>query len=236
MNFYYKETLPDGTEIQRVDRKRVMILAGIILLLALIFYFILRDFSAPKDNNFNNNVDVFQPTSEPDKNVDDTQATSTGSLIMEPPTAIALSENYKLLQLNFDGSETNIFDLGDNEIFKINSLKSELYLAKDGDKDEIRAVINCQTNKRSYVEVAYIKSGEKDKRIIKDTSFNFNHVLTIPGLTPDSVYKYSVSATDLNNNTVNSEQFVFYTGAANISLVDLLQNAVQKVFGWAIKK
>ena len=61
-------------------------------------------------------------------------------------------------------------------------------------------------------------------------------MLILTGLDPDSVYKYTISAIDPNNIRVNSEQFVFYTGAPNVSLMAVLENATQKVFGWAMKK
>jgi uncharacterized protein RhaS with RHS repeats len=61
-------------------------------------------------------------------------------------------------------------------------------------------------------------------------------MVIITGLDADSVYRYSVKAVDPNGNKDSSDQFVFYTGAPNVSLMDVLGNATQKVFGWAMKK
>lgn len=238
------ETLPKETvrskeaaeaeikKIKKKHRRRIAILIIIILLLLLGFYYLFRIFLSP--NNYGETINVNQPASSVNLNQNIMLATTTAAA--KRAQAIASSENFDMMQINLEGSATNIFDFGENEIFTLSNITSELYTAKAGDRSEIRAVIGCQTNKRSYVEVEYFKSGEKDKKIIKDNYLGFSHLLVIPALDPDSVYRYSLSATDLNQTTIYSEQFVFYTGAGNISLVDILGSAVQKVFGWALGK
>ncbi len=221
------------TEAKKRRRRRIIVWIIIILLILFFLYFLFRMFlfsgadkGAIEVNQTKNTFDISQKI---------VIATSTTEAAKRAQ-AIAASENFEMLQINLEGSGTNVFDFGETEIFTINNVASELYTAKEGDKTEIRAVISCQTNRRSYVEAEYYKSGEKDKKVFKDTYFGFNHILIIPALDPDSVYRYSVSATDSNQIKIYSEQYVFYTGAGNISLVDVLSNAVQKVFGWTLGK
>jgi len=214
-------------------KRRIMILIIILLLLLPIFYFLFKYFLSPKTNNYGDTINVNQPADTINVNQNILLATTTGA---KRAGAVASSENFDMMQINLEGSGTNVFDFSENEILALDNITSELYSAKEGDKSEIRAMISCQTNKRSFVEVEYFKSGEKDKKIVKDISLGFSHILVIPALDPDSVYKYSLSATDLNQTKIYSEQFVFYSGAGNISLVDILGSAVQKVFGWALGK
>lgn len=215
-------------------KRRIIVWIIIILLLLLGLVFFLVMFLSPKPTIYGDTINVNQPANTINVSQNNLLATTTGAA--KRAKAIAESENFEMLQINLEGSGTNVFDLGETEIFALSNVASELYSTKEGDKTEIRAVISCQTNKRSYVEVEYSKSGEKNKKVFKDTYLGFNHILVIPALDPDSVYRYSLSATDLNQTTIYSEQYVFYTGAGNISLIDILGSAIQKVFGWALER
>lgn len=236
-----KETLPkekeavsaEPAEPEKNGKKRIIIILIILLLVSAALFYLFKFALAPKPGSQPGPIDVSQPVKTIEVAKDITPATTTTESA-KSGQAIASSENFDLLQISLEGSGTNVYDFGENELFTLSNISSELYSAKQGDKSEIRAVVSCQTNKRSYIEVEYLKSGEKDKQVIRDEYLGFNHVLVIPALDPDSVYKYSISATDLNQTKVYSEQFVFYTGVGSISLVDILGNAVQKVFGWAI--
>ncbi len=151
---------------------------------------------------------------------------------------VLLSENFKMGQLtvNSNPNTANIGEFEESDILKINDIKSELYSIKEGEKDTIKAIISCNTTKRANIEVDYIKSGEKEAKTVNSEFYGMEHTIIISGLDPDSVYKYSVNAIDLIGNKVTSDQFVFYTGAPNVSLMTVLENATQKVFGWAMKK
>ncbi|MFZ2189137.1 MAG: hypothetical protein WAV73_06270 [Candidatus Moraniibacteriota bacterium] len=153
--------------------------------------------------------------------------------------ALASSENFNATQISVNGGvglSDVLVDFEDGGVLTISNVKSELYTIKDGEKSEVKAIISCQTNKKTTIEIEYFKSGEKVNKTIKDDFFGLNHMVIITGLDADSVYRYSVKAVDPNGNKVSSDQFVFYTGAPNVSLMDVLGNATQKVFGWAMKK
>lgn len=147
----------------------------------------------------------------------------------------ASSENFKAAQINLnDGIGSDITDFEQSPLLEISDIKSELYSIKDGDKNEVKAIISCKTGKRAFIEIEYFKSGEKTGKTIKNLYSGFKHTVIISALDIDSVYKYSIKATDAFGNKARSEQLVFYTGAPNISLVDTLENAFRKVFGWAL--
>lgn len=153
--------------------------------------------------------------------------------------ALASSENFNVSQISINGGvgiSDSMVDFENSGLLTVSNVRSELYSIKDGEKDEVKAIIGFQTNKKTITEVEYLKSGEKNAKIMKDDYFSLSHVVIIPALEPDSVYRYVVKAQDPIGNRVSSDQFVFYTGAPNISLMDVLSNATQKVFGWAMNK
>jgi hypothetical protein len=164
--------------------------------------------------------------------------TKTNNLNNSGSQPVLLSDNFRIGQLtvNSNPNAVNIGEFEESDILKINNIKSELYSIKEGDKDTNKAIISCNTTKRARVEVVYIKNGEKEAKIVNDEFYGMEHTIIVAGLTPDSVYKYSINAFDLVGNKISSDQFVFYTGAPNVSLMTVLENATQKVFGWALKK
>lgn len=172
----------------------------------------------------------------PGETVTTADSTDSGTTKAE---ALASSENFNATQISVNGGvglSDTLVDFENSGILAVTNVKSELYSIKDGDKSEVKAIISCQTNKKATIEIEYFKSGEKTSKTMKDDFFGLNHMVIVPALDADSVYRYAVKATDPAGNAVSSDQFVFYTGAPNVSLMDVLGNALQKVFGWAMKK
>lgn len=162
--------------------------------------------------------------------------TTTEAVPQTPVVAPYTSESYNMDQVNISGEPRitdDSLDLG-SDILVVSDVRGELNTAKDGDKTDVRALISAQTSRKARITVAYAKSGEKTPREVEDDYYQFSHMVVLEQLDADSVYKYTVIATDLDGATVASDQFVFYTGAPSVSLIDVLQNAVQKVFGWAL--
>jgi hypothetical protein len=154
--------------------------------------------------------------------------------------AFASSESFNTLQMTASGGgisapKEEVVDFEDGGLLEVSDIKSELYTIKDGDRSEVKAIISCQTNRKTTLEIEYFKSGEKITRMMQDVFPSSNHITILSSLDTDSVYRYSVSALDSKGNIANSDQFVFYTGAPSVSLMDTLSNATQKVFGWAMK-
>jgi hypothetical protein len=145
------------------------------------------------------------------------------------------SEDYKIRQLS----------VGDNMVTDLNSedeamplviadIKSGIYGAKD--KDETSMVLDWKTNKTSSCDISYYKKGDTASKISKEGDFVLSHTMVISNLDADSVYGYKIKCLDRWGNEKTSEEYVFYTGAPNVSFMDILGNAAGKLFGWAIKK
>jgi hypothetical protein len=81
-----------------------------------------------------------------------------------------------------------------------------------------------------------MKKGETVSKMIKEKEYSLVHSLVISNLDADSVYSYKIKSFDKWGNNKESDEYVFYTGAPNVSIVDVLGNAVSKLFGWAIKR
>ena len=220
-----------SSEIDKRDQKRQIsywIIFGLAVIVFLVYHFTPKNEQAKITylSDQNNNVSVLGQTD-----------TEIGSDTTKDVPNL-LSENFKISQITVNNNldTTGVVDFEESAVLQIDNIKSELYSVKEGDKETVKAIISCNTSKRSSVEVEYIKSGEKQGTTIKDSFYGLGHMLILTGLDPDSVYKYTVSAVDPNGIRANSEQFVFYTGAPNVSLMAVLENATQKVFGWAMKK
>lgn len=211
------------------------------ILLITTFVFLVIIFAAKKITDYaqkNKAIAVVSPAE-----FDNVKVLGQESMIVETNAkkerALASSESFNTLQMTASGAGTSnqkeIVDFEDNGLLEVNDIKSELYTIKDGDRSEVKAIISCQTNRKTTLEIEYFKSGEKITRMMKDVFSSSNHISILSSLDADSVYRYSISALDSKGNRVNSDQFVFYTGAPNVSLMDTLGNATQKVFGWAMK-
>lgn len=204
----------------------------IILILFLIgLAFVFRDLYNLSPASEEAGVSVTQPAIMPIVNKKSMVASSSTQLI----EAVAASENFKITQVNFGEVVADVLDFSDSGIFQVSGIKSELYFSKGEGQKETRAVISFQTGRQSYAEIEYIKNGETIRKTVSDPYFDRNHIITLPTLDADSVYKYFIIAEDVEGNKIVSDQFVLYTGAAQISLVDILEEAARKVFGWAMK-
>ena len=62
------------------------------------------------------------------------------------------------------------------------------------------------------------------------------HSAVLSNLDLASTYLYTVVARDRYGNEVSSESHAVYTGTKVVSLFELIVNALQEVFGWAVKR
>jgi len=145
------------------------------------------------------------------------------------------SENYKITQLVIKGEGGMEADSENEEmVLDISDIRSEIYSLKD--KDETRALISWKTNKTAISEMAYENKAEKIEKKIKDKGYSLNHSVIIENLNADSIYSFRIKNIDKWGSEKKSDEYVFYTGAPNVSLIDVLENATTKLFGWAIGK
>ena len=143
-------------KIDKQDQKRQIVywsIFGLLVVAFLVYHF------APKKEQAkvtylsaqNDNVSVLGQT----------DATSESDTTKDAPNL--LSENFKISQITVNNNldTTGVVDFEESAVLKLDNIKSELYSVKEGDKETVKAIISCNTSKRSNIEVEYIKSGEK---------------------------------------------------------------------------
>lgn len=155
--------------------------------------------------------------------------------VSDSPGNTFSSENYQIKQLNV--GDDVAMDLGSEDrtvLLVISEVKSDVYSLKN--KDETSMVLDWKTNKTGSCNVSYYKKGENASKVSKESDFVLSHTMVLSGLEADSVYGYRIKCFDRWGSEENSDEYVFYTGAPNISFMDILSNAAGKLFGWAIRK
>lgn len=157
------------------------------------------------------------------------EETETGA---EENETVHKSENYKTSLITFGGNST--LSAEENLPLKINNVRSELLTTRN--QQEIKLYVSWKTNKPAVSELKYGKNIEQGGKNIKEDKFGYAHSTILSSLDPASAYTYRIKGRDKWGNEIQSERFAFYTGAPNVSLLDLLLGAFKDVFGWAMKK
>ncbi|MEA2007142.1 MAG: hypothetical protein U9O20_03225 [Patescibacteria group bacterium] len=142
------------------------------------------------------------------------------------------SENYKTKLITFAGN--TILPTEENLQLKIDDVRSELLTTRN--QKEIKLYVSWKTNKTAVSELKYGKNIEQGGKSYKEDKFGYIHSTILSPLDAASAYTYRIDGRDKWGNKVQSQQFAFYTGAPNVSLLDLLLGAFRDVFGWAMKK
>ena len=145
------------------------------------------------------------------------------------------NEKYRLPQVAFGGGLTSFFPgLGEPlGPLDISDVRSEILKTKD--KKGIKLVVNWETRRPTKCSVEYAK-GEGQGKSIAEDYFSVSHSAIFSDLESASTYNYIITAKDKLGGEAMSDKFAVYTGAPEISLLDLLAGAFKDVFGWAVKK
>lgn len=151
----------------------------------------------------------------------------------ETDTAVAKSENFRVGQIVFAGESDFLLDEIDPSPLKIDGVQGQI-VSKKG-KKEMQLVIVWKTNKPTSGEVVYGKNrSENGKKVTEDT-YGTNHGVVIPNLAQGTTYLYTIHAKDRFGNDAKSDTYAMFTGAEQLSLIDLIANAARDTFSWAVK-
>lgn len=142
------------------------------------------------------------------------------------------SENYKTKLVTFGGNTALLPE--ENKKLDIFEVHSELLTTRN--QEEVKLYVSWRTNKPAISELSYGKNIEQGAKKVKEDKFGYIHSAILSPLDASSAYTYRILGRDKWGIEKQSEQFAFYTGAPNISLLDLLLGAFKDVFGWAMKK
>ena len=143
------------------------------------------------------------------------------------------SENYRIVQVTF-GGDAVLLPSGEEQLeLEIYDIKSELLTTKD--QEDIKLLVSWKTQRPTVSEVEYYRGGEEGGKKIKEDKYGYSHSAVLNSLDAATTYTYVIRVKDEWGNEKSSDKFAFYTGAPNVSLLDLLAGAVRDVFGWAMK-
>lgn len=147
--------------------------------------------------------------------------------------AVAKSENFRVGQIVFAGESDFLLDETDPSPLKIDGVQGQI-VSKKG-KKEMQLIIIWKTNKPTSGEVVYGKNrSDNGKKVVEDT-YGTNHGVVIPNLAQGTTYLYTIHAKDRFGNDVKSDTYAMFTGAEQLSLIDLIANAARDTFSWAVK-
>lgn len=144
------------------------------------------------------------------------------------------SENYQVGQIVL-GGDVGLLSQGDELTeLSISDIRGETLGSKN--QNEGRALITWKTSKAANSTLRFGKSAGASEKTIEEDGFGMTHSAVLSNLDLASTYLYTVSASDRYGNEVTSDSHAVYTGTKVVSLFELIVNALQNVFGWAVKK
>lgn len=116
---------------------------------------------------------------------------------------------------------------------KISKLSSEstLYPGKDS---RVQTIISWETDEPGTSQVFYQEglSGNNTVTLPIDSALNTRHIVVVTKFKPGTVYKYWVESKDLAGNVGHSEIFSVLTPQEKETIIDIIINNFQNVFGW----
>jgi hypothetical protein len=151
-----------------------------------------------------------------------------------PGTNVAFaSENFQISEINV-GSDVDILDNDENTPLQMYNLDSEGFTTKD--KKEFRMLVKWKTNKMTKSEISYSKQNSQDEKILAEDDYGFDHVAVLSKLDFATAYVYNIRSLDKWGNEIESDAFGFYTGSREVSVFEMIIEALTETFGWAMKK
>jgi hypothetical protein len=144
------------------------------------------------------------------------------------------SENYRVGQIVL-GGDVGLLSQGDELTeLAITDIRGETLGSTN--QNEGRALITWKTSKAALSTLNYGKTVGGSQKTIDENGFGMSHSAVLSGLDLASTYLYTVTVHDRYGNEVTSDSHAVYTGTKVVSLFELITNALQEVFGWAVKR
>lgn len=121
-------------------------------------------------------------------------------------------------------------DKANPTISKLSS-ESTLYPGKDS---RVQTIISWETDEPATSQVFYQEglTGDNIVALPLDTALNTKHIVVVTKFKPGTVYKYWVESKDLAGNPSKSETFSILTPQEKETIIDIIINNFQAVFGW----
>lgn len=144
------------------------------------------------------------------------------------------SGNYRVPQVII-GSEGGIYYPGAEEQkeLAISDVRSEIFTDKD--KKNKKILLMWNTNKPTKSVIEYGKVGAAAVQTYEEIGYSLEHSVLLGPLDSSTTYEYVITMRDRGGATSSTDKFAVYTGAPQVSFLDLLTGAFKGIFGWAMK-
>jgi len=230
-------------KIENSDKKKSK-KKGITLLLILLLLFgigavVWNVFLGDKNSNNEKVVDdlaesnIQEPEQKNEEAVVDENLNNKNKNITPGEDVEMVSENYKVSQVKFGGNVIIEDGKSRDTKLEIYQVKSENIISQED--DEPRILISWKTNKEAISTVNYSKANGGSVVNVSEDGYGFDHTMLLKNMEFSTIYTYKIEVKDKWGNKVNTEYFSAYTGDKSESIFDLITNAVEDVFGWAMK-
>lgn len=147
--------------------------------------------------------------------------------------SVSSGKKYKIKQIKFGGGIILANEEKKDLPLEIYDVKSEIVSSQEDGKP--RFLIVWRTNKEAVSNIVYSKSDGSNVKTFTENGYGFEHSALLKNMDFATIYVYKINASDRWGNKVSTEYFSAYTGEKSESIFDLIFNAVQDVFGWAMK-
>ncbi len=165
-------------------------------------------------------------------NYDKTDSLSNSDKV-DNSDSISSSKNYKIKQVKFGGGII-LANEGKKDLpLEVYDVKSEIVSSQED--GEPRFLITWRTNKEAISDVVYSKNDGSNAKTSTENGYGFEHSVLLKNMDFATIYIYKIKSNDRWGNKTSTKYFSAYTGEKSESIFDLIFNAVQEVFGWAMK-
>lgn len=220
---------------KKSKKKGVLILVILLLLFLVPTTFFLIKKNQEKDSSENAKIIDEQMEDNTQDNNSDGDETGKNANV-EPENEVAketmVSENYRVSQVKFGGNAVIENGSSRDANLEIYQVKSENIISQED--NEPRILISWKTSKEALSNVDYAKSDGKNSVNVAEEGYGFEHSMLLKNMEFSTIYTYRIEAKDKWNNKTSTEYFSAYTGDKSESIFDLITNAVEDVFGWAM--
>ncbi len=233
----YKNNVEEKPK-NRIYIRLFLLLAIIVLILALAL-FSWAFFKKKKSEILKNNTDAKKILTQQEENQNTSVAKSQqDKLSFQKEKKYsnqdeAKSQNYRIKQIRFGGNIL-LADKNKDLPLEISDVNSETITSRENGEPEF--LITWKTNKEAISEIVYAKNDGSDVKRINEEGYGFEHSVLLDNIDFSTIYVFRIKSKDRWGNSVATEYFSAYTGEKSASIFDLIANAIEDVFGWAMKK
>jgi hypothetical protein len=210
-------------------KKIIKILSLAIFLVALGFLSMMFLSSRAKNGNQTETIAVIA-----NENTKGKVLGEEGSASSADATQMYTSQNFHASQITF-GGDAIAMPAGQQSVApEIQDMRSEMITTKTD--QQVKFLLTWKTNKLCRSSIEYAKEGEAEGKTISDEGYGFVHSVELAPLNYGVSYSYAVTARDKWGTETKSDKLAFYTGAENVSILDIIAASFKDMFGWMKKK